>query len=67
MMTNETLLRLQTHAVSATINFVKGLDTEDEDEGTSNNNKILNLYTEQLFTNLINLLKKAIDNSYEPL
>lgn len=38
MMSGETLIKIQTHAVSTLINFVRGLNEEEDDEenGTSN-------------------------------
>lgn len=69
MMTNETLIKLQTHTVSTTINFVKGLLNEDEDEEEENKkvSKIMLSYSESLFNTLSLLLRKAMQENYEPL
>lgn len=69
MMTNETMIKIQTHAVSTTINFVRGLINEEEEErdDTHKNTKIMNTYSSSLFTTLANLLKKAMQDNYEPL
>lgn len=70
MMSTETVLKTQTHAVSATINFARGLaNDEDEEEESADNegSKIMSTYAQTLFENLVTLLKKGIDESYEPL
>jgi hypothetical protein len=69
MMTKETLIKIQTHAVSTTINFTQGLinEEEGEKEETNKNTKIMNTYAQSLFTTLANLLKKAMQDNYEPL
>lgn len=69
MMKGETLIKMQSHIVSTIINFARGLITEDdeEDEEATNGNKIMEIYSAELFENIINLLKKAIDENYEPL
>ena len=66
MMTNESLIKLQTQAVSTVINFVKGLTQEDDEEG-SNTTGVLEIYSANLFENLVNLLKKGMNENYEPL
>lgn len=71
MMASETLIKIQTHAVSTMINFVRGLN--DEEDGEENGaagvtgQKLMEPYQVQLFENLISLLKKGIDTNYEPL
>lgn len=67
MMATESMIKIQTHAVSATINFARGLTEEDEDDETTNGDKIMAIYAQQLFENLVVLLKKGIDENYEPL
>ncbi len=70
MMATETLVRIQAHAVSATINFASGLttdDDEDEDQTTTSGSKIMSIYAHTLFETLVALLKKGIDENYEPL
>lgn len=69
MMTNETVLKMKTHAVSTMINFCKGLIDEDEDEveTTKKNSTIMNMYAEELLTILVNLLNIAMENSFIPL
>ena len=51
------------------INFVRGfINEEDEEEDESKKgSKIMGMYSEQLFTALIALLKEGIDSNYEPL
>ena len=53
MMQGETLIKMQTHAVSTVINFANGLHNEEEDEeedGAANNNaEIIQIYSAQLF------------------
>lgn len=50
------------------INFAKGLINEDnEEEETINGDEIMKMYSETLFENLVKLLKKAIDENYEPM
>lgn len=46
MMAAETMLKIQTHAVSATINFARGLTNEDDEEEDSSNSgvKIMSIY-----------------------
>jgi hypothetical protein len=59
MMNNEELLKMKTQAVSTMINFVRGFIVEDdneEDENT-NANKIMEIYSKDVFITLINLLK----------
>jgi importin-5 len=69
MMATETMLKVQTHAVSATINFTRGLTTEDDEEEEQGNTgtKIMSMYAQPLFENLVTLLKKGINENYEPL
>jgi hypothetical protein len=38
MMQEETLIKMQTHAVSTVINFANGLNNEDEDEEEESGN-----------------------------
>lgn len=46
MMNEETLIKMQCHAVSTIINFSKGLLTEDDDEEEeTNGNKIMEIYS----------------------
>ena len=67
MMKSEGILKLQTHAVSATINFARGLNTEEEEEEEVDGAKIMALYATPLFDNLVTLLEKGITQNYEPL
>lgn len=70
MMNEEALIKMQTHAVSTVINFANGLHSEeDEEEGEeeNNNTEIIKIYSTNLFESLINLLKKGIEQNYEPL
>lgn len=70
MMNNETVIKMQTHAASTAINFVKGLIDEEEEEEveTTNTSKtIMLIYAKDLFNTLTNLLKKAMIENYEPL
>jgi hypothetical protein len=68
MMNEEALIKMQTHAVSTVINFANGLHSEeDEDEGEQDNTDHIKIYSAQLFEVLINLLKKGIEQNYEPL
>lgn len=69
MMNEETLIKMKCHTVSTVINFAKGLinDENDDEEGTIGGDKVMQLYSEQLFESLVVLLKKAIDENYEPL
>ena len=69
IITNEKCLKIQTHAISCMINFTNGLIQEDENEinDTKKSSEILNLYSDQLFTSLIENLKKGIQENYEPL
>lgn len=68
MMKEESLIKVQCHAVSTIINFAKGLveDEEDEEE-TVDGKAIMEQYSTDLFESLIVLLKKGIDENYEPL
>lgn len=70
MMNNETLNKLKAHAVSTTINFVRGFINDEEEDTEDENkkgNKILEKYSTQLFTTLITLLKKGITENHEPM
>lgn len=69
MMAQETLIKVQTHAVSTVINFARGLNNEDEEEEDNgvNGQKIMENYQAELFQGLVVLLKKGIDTNYEPL
>ena len=45
MMATESLLKIQTHAVSTIINFARGLnETEDDEESTVSGGKIMESY-----------------------
>lgn len=69
MMTSETTIKIQTHVVSTIINFAKGLlnEDEDEEEDTNASSKVMEVYSQNLFENLVVLLKKGMDENYEPL
>ena len=69
MMNEETMMKMQCHAVSTVINFAKGLLNEDneEDDENTNGDKIMQVYSENLFETLVKLLKKALDENYEPM
>jgi hypothetical protein len=66
-MNEEALIKLQCHAVSTVINFAKGLSDDDEEDDTKKSIKIIELYSKQLFTTLVTLLNKAMQQNYEPL
>lgn len=66
-MNEESLIKLQCHAVSTVINFTKGLVNEDEEEDSKKSTNIIELYSKELFTSLIVLLNKAMLQNYEPL
>ena len=69
MMDTEPLLKMKTHAVSTTINFVKGLleGDEEEEENSTANSKIMESYQVTLFEYIVALLGKALSENYEPL
>jgi hypothetical protein len=68
IMATETMIKVQTHAVSTVINFVRGLTEEEEDDDkTVMGTKIMENYQATLFEGLVVLLKKGIDENYEPL
>lgn len=68
MMHGETLIKMQTHAVSTVINFVNGLHSQDdEEEEEASDDTIIKIYSPQLFEIIVFLLKKAVDANYEPL
>ena len=62
MMNEEPLIKMQTHAVSTTINFARGLIEEEDDEREDNNKnyKILMTYIPNLYNSLASLLKTAL-------
>lgn len=66
---NEQILKVQTHAISCMINFTSGLIQEDETEltDTKKSSEILNLYSDQIFTSLLQNLEKGIKEKYEPM
>lgn len=47
IMNTETMIKIQTHAVSTIINFARGLINEEEEDETSANNgsKIMQIYS----------------------
>lgn len=70
MMSTESLIKMQTHTVSTVINFANGLhnqEEEEEDDAAGDNSDIIKIYSDQLFEILVQLLKKGIDNNYEPM
>lgn len=68
IMNEETIIKLQCHAVSTLINFAKGLVNQDEEtEDTTKPSKIMETYSRDIFASLVNLLKKAMQENYEPL
>ena len=69
IMQNEKVLKIQTHAISCTINFTSGLIQEDENEinDTKKSGDILNLYSDAIFSSLHANLGKGIKENYEPL
>lgn len=62
MMNSEELLKMKTQAVSTMINFVRGFINDDENEEDENNNanKIMEIYSKDLFLTLVSLLKQAM-------
>lgn len=73
IMKTDSLIKMKTHAVSTLINFVGGLNTQDDEDeeggDTGAENEIIKLYSAEIFETLVNLLKEAIDPAvnYEPL
>jgi hypothetical protein len=70
MMNSEELLKMKTQAVSTMINFVRGFinaDDDNEEDESTNANKIMEIYSKDLFLTLVSLLKQAMTNNYEPL
>ena len=56
MMKEEELIKMQTHAVSTVINFVNGLQSQDDDEEqdeSNNGDLIIKQYSEELFGTLV--------------
>lgn len=66
---DEKILKIRTHALSCMINFTRGLIIEDENEinETQKSSEILNIYSDALFSSLIENLKTGISEKYEPL
>lgn len=68
MIREEALIKVQTHVVSTIINFAKGLvEGEEEEDETVDGKAIMEGYSTDLFECLVTLLKRGIDESYEPL
>lgn len=66
MMNNEETMKMQTQAASATLNFTKGF-LEDEEDSEQKSSTIMVGYSKDLLMTLAALLKKGIQNNYEPL
>ncbi len=72
LMLNEDLLKMQTQATSAMLNFVSGLIPSD-DQGEENESEdvdhkeLMSKYTKDLLQALFTLLKKGIQAKHEPL
>jgi len=72
MMNEEQLIKMQTHAVSTVINFANGLHSGDDEDGgedgdATDNTEIIKIYSQSLFETLVSLLKKGVEQNYEPL
>jgi hypothetical protein len=64
-MISEPLLKMQTQATSAVLNFVQGLigddeDDDNKDEDTPDCRELMSKYTKPLLQALVALLKKGI-------
>jgi hypothetical protein len=69
MMESEVSLKMRTHAVSCTINFVSGLTDEDEDEREEikKESSVLSKYSDALLNGMTGLMDVAVTQQYEPL
>jgi len=72
LMLNEDLLKMQTQATSAMLNFVNGLiptDEQAEDNETEevDHKQLMSKYNKNLLQTLFTLLKKGIQAKHEPL
>lgn len=71
LMISEPLLKMQTQATSAVLNFVQGLfgdeNEESKDEETPDCRELMSNYTKPLLQALVELLKKGIQAKHEPL
>jgi len=72
LMLEEPLVKMQAQATSAMLNFVTGLTNEDEDEKDESKNvvspqELMKNYSKGLLQALVVLLKKGIQEKYEPL
>lgn len=71
LMINEPLLKMQTQATSAVLNFVQGLfndeNDDSKDEETPDCRELMSNYTKPLLQALVELLKKGIQAKHEPL
>ena len=73
LMLNEPLLKLQPQAVSVLLNFIQGLNYEDDDEKATEQateedvKKLMAAYSKDILQALVTLLRKAITEKYEPL
>ena len=64
----EELLKMKTQAVSATVNFVRGLITVDEDaEAEKKNSDVLEPYVDNILELMAQLLELSFQQSYPPL
>lgn len=71
MMANEEMIKLKSQAVSCTINFVRGLiedaeDDADEDE-VKKHKEILTPYSDSLCIAIMQMLDLSIQKNYTPL
>lgn len=70
LMINEPILKMQTQATSALLNFINGLNQDQEDdekEDPVDAKELMKNYSKQLLETLIQLLRRGIEQKYEPL
>ena len=70
LMVNEPLLKMQTQATSAVLNFISGMTTDDETDDKEepiDAKELMKDYSKKLLENLVHLLRKGIQEKYEPL
>jgi len=74
LMLSEQLIKMQTQATSALLNFVTGLRQEDEDDSKNTEQveeadvqEMMQGYSKDLLAAMVQLLRKGIQEKYEPL